>query len=154
MTAGKIFEKMGKAPEGAGRSGKGRDGKNRSNQTTAAILKISGIVRQHCCRCATCAATPGTCGLIGRLGRSAGAIRQRRAGSACCCGGQPVSGVATAARGRSGIQSPGASRRQLHDSLRGLGVDKMLADTATRSGARQRLTYIAQMTEQARSQGT
>lgn len=42
--------------------------------------------------------------------------------------------------------------RQLHDSLRGLGVDKMLADTANQiPDARQRLTYIAQMTEQAAS---
>lgn len=43
--------------------------------------------------------------------------------------------------------------RQLHDSLRGLGVDKLLADTAHQKfpDARQRLTYIAQMTEQAAS---
>lgn len=43
--------------------------------------------------------------------------------------------------------------RQLHDSLRGLGVDKLLADTAHQAipDARQRLTYIAQMTEQAAS---
>jgi chemotaxis protein CheZ len=42
--------------------------------------------------------------------------------------------------------------RQLHESLRGLGVDKMLADTASQiPDARQRLTYIAQMTEQAAS---
>ena len=42
--------------------------------------------------------------------------------------------------------------RQLHDSLRGLGVDKLLADTANQiPDARQRLTYIAQMTEQAAS---
>ena len=40
--------------------------------------------------------------------------------------------------------------RQLHDSLRGLGVDKMLADTANQiPDARQRLSYIARMTEQA-----
>ncbi len=42
--------------------------------------------------------------------------------------------------------------RQLHDSLRGLGVDKLLADTADQiPDARQRLAYIAQMTEQAAS---
>lgn len=42
--------------------------------------------------------------------------------------------------------------RQLHESLRGLGVDKMLADTADRiPDSRQRLAYIAQMTEQAAS---
>lgn len=46
----------------------------------------------------------------------------------------------------------GQLARQLHDSLRGLGVDKMLADTANQiPDARQRLTYIAQMTEQAAS---
>ena len=43
--------------------------------------------------------------------------------------------------------------RQLHDSLRGLGVDKLLEDTAQHviPDARQRLQYIAQMTEQAAS---
>lgn len=42
--------------------------------------------------------------------------------------------------------------RQLHDSLRGLGVDRLLADTADQiPDARQRLAYIAQMTEQAAS---
>lgn len=42
--------------------------------------------------------------------------------------------------------------RQLHDSLRGLGVDKMLADTANQMpDARERLTYIVQMTEQSAS---
>lgn len=42
--------------------------------------------------------------------------------------------------------------RQLHDSLRGLGVDKLLTDTANQiPDARQRLTYIVQMTEQAAS---
>jgi chemotaxis protein CheZ len=43
--------------------------------------------------------------------------------------------------------------RQLHDSLRGLGVDKLLENTAQNviPDARQRLTYIAQMTEQAAS---
>jgi len=42
--------------------------------------------------------------------------------------------------------------RQLHDSLRELGYDKMLEETARQMpDARQRLTYIAQMTEQAAS---
>jgi chemotaxis protein CheZ len=43
--------------------------------------------------------------------------------------------------------------RQLHDSLRGLGADKLLEDAAHKAipDARQRLTYIAQMTEQAAS---
>lgn len=42
--------------------------------------------------------------------------------------------------------------RQLHDSLRQLGYDKMLEDSARQiPDARQRLTYIAQMTEQAAS---
>jgi chemotaxis protein CheZ len=44
----------------------------------------------------------------------------------------------------------GQLARQLHDSLRGLGVDKMLADSANQiPDVRQRLSYIAQMTEQA-----
>lgn len=42
--------------------------------------------------------------------------------------------------------------RQLHDSLRELGYDRMLADAAEAlPDTRQRLTYIAQMTEQAAS---
>lgn len=42
--------------------------------------------------------------------------------------------------------------RQLHDSLRELGVDKALAETVNQiPDARQRLVYIAQMTEQAAS---
>ncbi len=46
----------------------------------------------------------------------------------------------------------GHMARQLHDSLRGLGYDKMLEDTAKQMpDAQQRLTYIAQMTEQAAS---
>lgn len=47
----------------------------------------------------------------------------------------------------------GHMARQLHDSLRGLGYDKVLEDTARQAvpDARQRLTYIAQMTEQAAS---
>lgn len=46
----------------------------------------------------------------------------------------------------------GQLARQLHDSLRELGYDKMLEDTARQiPDARQRLSYIAQMTEQAAS---
>ena len=46
----------------------------------------------------------------------------------------------------------GHMARQLHDSLRGLGYDKMIEDTARQfPDARQRLSYIAQMTEQAAS---
>jgi len=46
----------------------------------------------------------------------------------------------------------GKLARQLHDSLRELGYDKMLEDTARQiPDARQRLAYIAQMTEQAAS---
>ena len=43
--------------------------------------------------------------------------------------------------------------RQLHDNLRELGVDKLLEDAAHKAipDARQRLNYIAQMTEQAAS---
>lgn len=46
----------------------------------------------------------------------------------------------------------GQMARQLHDTLRELGYDKMLEDAASQiPDARQRLTYIAQMTEQAAS---
>ena len=46
----------------------------------------------------------------------------------------------------------GHMARQLHDSLHELGYDKMLEDTAKKiPDATQRLTYIAQMTEQAAS---
>ena len=47
----------------------------------------------------------------------------------------------------------GQLARQLHESLRGHGVDKVMADTAHKviPDARQRLAYIAQMTEQAAS---
>lgn len=46
----------------------------------------------------------------------------------------------------------GLLARQLHDSLRGLGVDKLLEDSARQiPDTRQRLAYIAQMTEQAAS---
>ncbi|MCX7166862.1 MAG: protein phosphatase CheZ [Rhodocyclales bacterium] len=50
------------------------------------------------------------------------------------------------------FNSLGLLARQLHDSLRGLGVDKLLEDSARQiPDARQRLAYIAQMTEQAAS---
>jgi chemotaxis regulatin CheY-phosphate phosphatase CheZ len=59
-------------------------------------------------------------------------------------------GRRSAGRGR--VQRLGHLARQLHDSLRGLGVDKLLVDTADQiPDARQRLAYIAQMTEQAAS---
>jgi chemotaxis protein CheZ len=46
----------------------------------------------------------------------------------------------------------GHMARQLHNTLRELGYDKMLEETAAQiPDARQRLTYIAQMTEQAAS---
>lgn len=46
----------------------------------------------------------------------------------------------------------GHMARQLHDSLRELGYDKMIENSAKQMpDARQRLTYIAQMTEQAAS---
>ena len=46
----------------------------------------------------------------------------------------------------------GHMARKLHDSLRELGYDRMLEDTARQiPDARQRLAYIAQMTEQAAS---
>jgi chemotaxis protein CheZ len=46
----------------------------------------------------------------------------------------------------------GHMARQLHDSLRQLGYDRMLEDTARQiPDARQRLSYIVQMTEQAAS---
>lgn len=46
----------------------------------------------------------------------------------------------------------GHMARQLHDSLRELGYDRMIENTARQiPDARQRLTYIAQMTEQAAS---
>ncbi len=46
----------------------------------------------------------------------------------------------------------GKLARQLHDSLRELGYDRMLEETARQiPDARQRLAYVAQMTEQAAS---
>lgn len=46
----------------------------------------------------------------------------------------------------------GQLARQLHDSLRGLGYDRLLEDTARQiPDAQQRLAYVAQMTEQAAS---
>ena len=46
----------------------------------------------------------------------------------------------------------GTLARQLHDSLRGLGMDKLIEDSARQiPDARDRLAYIAKMTEQAAS---
>jgi chemotaxis protein CheZ len=46
----------------------------------------------------------------------------------------------------------GLLARQLHDSLRGLGMDQLLEDSARQiPDARERLSYIAKMTEQAAS---
>lgn len=68
---------------------------------------------------------------------------------------QPSSAAApTAAEGKDEavFNRLGHMARQLHDTLRELGYDKMLQDTARQMpDARQRLTYIAQMTEQAAS---
>ena len=50
------------------------------------------------------------------------------------------------------FQRIGQMARRLHDSMRELGYDKILEDTAKKiPDARQRLAYIAQMTEQAAS---
>ena len=75
---------------------------------------------------------------------------------------QPAGAAASAPEGGADSGGPqeevvfnrlGHLARQLHDSLRGLGVDKLLEDTAQHviPDARQRLQYIAQMTEQAAS---
>ena len=75
---------------------------------------------------------------------------------------QPAGPAASAAQGSADGGGPqeevvfnrlGHLARQLHDSLRGLGVDKLLEDTAQNAipDARQRLEYIARMTEQAAS---
>ncbi|MCX7146906.1 MAG: protein phosphatase CheZ [Sulfuritalea sp.] len=75
---------------------------------------------------------------------------------------QPAGAAASAPEGSADGGGPqeeavfnrlGHLARQLHDSLRGLGVDKLLEDTAQHviPDARQRLQYIAQMTEQAAS---
>ena len=66
----------------------------------------------------------------------------------------PVSGIAEGSPQEEVVFNRlGHLARQLHDSLRGLGVDKLLENTAQNliPDARQRLTYIAQMTEQAAS---
>lgn len=65
----------------------------------------------------------------------------------------PAPTVAAAADPREAVfNGLGLLARQLHDSLRGLGVDKLLEDSARQiPDARQRLAYIAQMTEQAAS---
>jgi chemotaxis protein CheZ len=71
-----------------------------------------------------------------------------------------ISGPADAEAQPAGDESPqeaafnkiGHMARQLHDSLRQLGYDKMLQDTAEKMpDTRERLSYIAQMTEQAAS---
>lgn len=71
----------------------------------------------------------------------------------------PTQGV-TAGTARAAATDPqeavfnrlGHLARQLHDSLHGLGVDKLLEDSARQiPDARERLAYIAQMTEQAAS---
>ena len=68
----------------------------------------------------------------------------------------PAAAAATPAEAGSGDEvvynKLGHLARNLHDSLRGLGYDKLLEDTARQMpDARQRLTYIAEMTEQAAS---
>ena len=63
-------------------------------------------------------------------------------------GGEP----AEAAPADLAFQRLGQMARQLHDTLRQLGYDRILEDTAKQMpDARQRLSYIAQMTEQAAS---
>ncbi len=69
---------------------------------------------------------------------------------------EPEAAAGTAADGGSQeevvFNRLGRLTRQLHESLRGLGVDKALADSAGQiPDTRQRLAYIAQMTEQAAS---
>ena len=73
---------------------------------------------------------------------------------------EQVGGTAPAAAAAEEPSSPqeaafnriGHMARQLHDSLRELGYDRMLEDSARKiPDARERLTYIAQMTEQAAS---
>jgi chemotaxis protein CheZ len=60
--------------------------------------------------------------------------------------------AAPAAAGGDVFNRLGHMARQLHDSLRELGYDKALEESARQiPDARQRLTYIAQMTEQAAS---
>ena len=64
----------------------------------------------------------------------------------------PVAANEPASAQEAAFNRIGHMARQLHDSLRGLGYDKMLEDTAKKiPDATQRLTYIAQMTEQAAS---
>lgn len=60
--------------------------------------------------------------------------------------------VAAAPEGDVAFTRIGQMARQLHDSLRGLGYDTLLENTARElPDAQQRLSYIAQMTEQAAS---
>lgn len=65
----------------------------------------------------------------------------------------PAPAAATASSGEDlAFNRIGHLARQLHESLRELGYDRMLADAADAlPDTRQRLTYIAQMTEQAAS---
>lgn len=73
---------------------------------------------------------------------------------------QQAAPAATPAKKEAGSGDPqeavfnrlGHMARQLHDNLRELGYDKLIENTARQiPDARQRLTYIAQMTEQAAS---
>jgi chemotaxis protein CheZ len=67
-------------------------------------------------------------------------------------GEAPAAPAADASVQELAFNSIGHMARQLHDSLRELGYDKMLQDSASRMpDTRERLTYIAQMTEQAAS---
>jgi chemotaxis protein CheZ len=64
----------------------------------------------------------------------------------------PAVGSSAAAGQEAVFNSLGHLARQLHDSLRELGYDKSLQETAQQiPDARERLNYIAQMTEQAAS---
>lgn len=64
----------------------------------------------------------------------------------------PVAEPVSAAGDEEVFNRLGHLARQLHDNLRELGYDKVLEDTARQiPDARQRLTYIVQMTEQAAS---
>ncbi|MRR49988.1 MAG: protein phosphatase CheZ [Rhodocyclaceae bacterium] len=68
---------------------------------------------------------------------------------------EPVAAASTGQEGAGcgvAFNRIGHLARQLHDSMKELGYDRMLEDSARQiPDARQRLTYIAQMTEQAAS---
>lgn len=65
---------------------------------------------------------------------------------------QPAAAAEPASQEEAVFNRIGQLARQLHDNLRELGYDKVIEDTARQiPDARQRLTYIAQMTEQAAS---